>query len=348
MSDRKTLGERIRSARKSASMNMRTLAAKVGVSHNAIAKYERGEMTPSSGTLLKLGKALNVSVSWFFREQKVSIEKVAYRKKSGLGVKQSRSIEARVRDWIERYLAIEELTGDIALFDHSLLHNWSCRTEEEIEDAAFCLRKKWELGLGPIEHLASLLEAHGVKVAELDVPKGFDGLTAWVNGTFPVIVCTKDGPGDRQRLTLAHELGHVVLGTQDDKKAYRFAGAFLLPAGVVRRELGDQRVSLSPNELGLLKHKYGVSMAAWVHRARDLKIISERFYRRFFQVSKQHGWYKTEPGVPLVREQPERMKRLVMRALAEDCVTASRASELLGRPLRNVEEEDGLPAKVCR
>ena len=51
------IGERLLRARKAAGLSLRALAEQVGVSQTAINKYEKGELTPSSGQLLKLAKA---------------------------------------------------------------------------------------------------------------------------------------------------------------------------------------------------------------------------------------------------------------------------------------------------
>jgi Zn-dependent peptidase ImmA (M78 family) len=88
------------------------------------------------------------------------------------------------------------------------------------------------------------------------------------------------------------------------------------------------------NELYLLKQKYGLSMQAWIYRAKDLEIIpantAERLFRRFRAI----GWHRCEPGEAYPSERPLRMERLVYRALAEDMISHSRARELLGDPGR--------------
>lgn len=99
------------------------------------------------------------------------------------------------------------------------------------------------------------------------------------------IACTEDGRTyppwvavskalrsyDRQRFTLAHELGHLLLaerladGPLDEKACDRFAGAFLAPCGAVRQLLGPERHRLEWAELHMLKHEFGLSMAGWLN-----------------------------------------------------------------------------------
>jgi len=139
---------------------------------------------------------------------------------------------------------------------------------------------------------------------------------------------------DRKRFSLAHELGHLamecegVTEKEEEDLAHRFAGAFLVPHAVVIRELGDRRRSLSFHELALLKEKHGLSMQAWIHRARDLGVIDEGHYKSLFRQFSAKGWRKDEP-VRLVRsEKPTRLQLMTLRALAEGIVTPEKAEAL--------------------
>ena len=90
------------------------------------------------------------------------------------------------------------------------------------------LRQAWKLGLmNPIENLMALLEDQGVKVGLVDAPDDFDACVMWANESIPVMVVKRGLPGDRQRFSLAHELGHIALKNESEKAAYRFAAAFL-------------------------------------------------------------------------------------------------------------------------
>jgi hypothetical protein len=105
-------------------------------------------------------------------------------------------------------------------------------------------------------------------------------------------------------------------------------------AQMARFELGSSRTTLDMNELYLLKQKYGLSMQAWIFRARDLGIISENTAARLFKRFRANGWHRREPGEAFPSEKPLRMERLIYRALAEDLISRSRAQELLGEPLQ--------------
>ena len=85
--------------------------------------------------------------------------------------------------------------------------------------------------------------------------------------------------------------------------AHRFAAALLVPADAARQELGEKRRHLAFTELGVLKEKYGLSMQAWIRRAKDLEIISESVYKSLCIQFSSKGWRKREPvRVPRARD----------------------------------------------
>jgi Zn-dependent peptidase ImmA (M78 family) len=298
---------------------------------------------PSSGVLLHLSQALKVKVDFFFRPNTVSVQLKAYRKHAALGVKEQETIQMHIQDWVERYLEVENLfpeeqhAANLPLYIASSLDN--------IETIALELRNHWNLGYDPIENLTQLLEDRGIKVGIISGFEHFDACTFKADGD-PVIVTKGELSGDRQRFNLGHELGHLILDVQGalkpEQAANRFVGAFLVPAETARFELGTNRTDLNINELYMLKHKYGLSMQAWIYRAKDLSIISENTAARLFQQFRVNDWHRQEPGKPYSSETPTRMERLIYRALAEDLVSRSRAQELLNRPLQQGWEMEAL------
>ncbi|MFO7952723.1 MAG: XRE family transcriptional regulator [Bacillota bacterium] len=350
------IGEKIRLARRANGLSLRDLADLVGVSHTAIAKYEHGRDTPNSDLLLRIAKQLGVKIEYFFRNTTVNLSIPEYRKKNTLKRKQENAIMAKIEEWLERYLAVEELFPNQQVLNESVFPAHlkdTVQNPEESENIAEQLRDEWQLGLDPIENFSDLLEDRGIKVGLLDGSNGFDACTFTMGDGTPVIALSLDLPGDRQRFNLAHELGHFFVKAEDkkmkEKSAHRFAGAFLVPAQMARLELGKHRNSINLYELHLLKHKYGLSMQAWIYRAKDLGIISESSANGLFKLFRYKGWHKEEPGDTLPSEEPKRMERLVMRALAEDLISESRAAELLSLPLEDfwrkvTNEHDGLPA----
>ncbi len=345
------IGDRIKLARARKGYSLERLAHEIGVTKQGISKYELARSMPSSGVLVRLAHALGVKPEFFLRPDSVAINKVEFRKRSALKAKEKKALEAQLKEWIERYLEVERLLGLEQSARFKLPPQQKRRVSEpmDVEQAAVEMRRFWKLGLDPIESMTALLDEKGVKILSVEGYKAFDALTLYADSN-PVVAVKKDIPGDRQRFSLAHELGHLALAVSPDvdeeKAAHRFAAAFLVPEEVARRELGRSRRSrLDLAELHVLKHKYGLSMQAWVCRARDLGIITKAQAGRMFRVFRARAWHLCEPGSEVAAEEPsKRMELLVMRALAEDLITQSRAAELLGESVNDIRRKSGLAA----
>jgi Zn-dependent peptidase ImmA (M78 family)/DNA-binding XRE family transcriptional regulator len=356
-----TIGERIKQARRMRGLNQRELARSASVSAQAISKYERDLDTPSSGVLIRLSKALGVGVEFFVRPKRVVKITPNYRKHCALPHKAETAILARILDWLEKYLEIESIIStdeDEFKFKYPEGFPRKVSSMVEVEQAAVDLRKAWDLGIDSIENLTSLLEDKGIKVGVIDADNNFDACTfdAEDDGRLVIIVTRSNMPGDRQRFCLAHELGHLMLEPQNnldsEKAAHRFAGAFLVPEDVAQFELRTARRNLSDYELHMLKDKYGLSMQAWIYRAKDLGIIPEERAAALFKKFRAKGWHLKEPGEPYPPERPVRFERLVVGAIAEGIISEKRASELLGKPLEQflsetAQEHGGWRAAVC-
>ena len=336
------IGSRIERARHAAGLSQRALAEQVGLSAMAISKYERDEITPGSDVLLRLAKALAVRVEYFFRTESVELEGIEFRKRASLSKADERRIIADVQDRLERWVVLDEIFPPNEAMKFELPKGLPEQVDDfaAIEAVALAVRDAWDLGHNPIPDLVDTLEERGIRVIVTPYigKERFDGLAAEVNG-MPVIAIGKEWPGDRQRFTLAHELGHIILhgrlaeGLSEEKACDRFAGAFLVPGVMVLESLGAKRRWLEPRELMLLKQEYGLSMAGWSYRARDMGVLEKTTHGKFWGFMRKQGWDKTEPGPQYPAETSRLFEKRLYHALAEDWVGESRAAELLGIPL---------------
>lgn len=358
------IGERIKLARKRAGLSLRDLAEKMNgiVSAQAIGKYERGEMTPSSDVLIALSKSLDASIDYLLSSSSIKLGEIAFRK-SNIRSKERAQVESEVLSGVERYLQIEEVlsVGDsapattianleVAMSDVA----YGVRgVREQAEELANSLRKKWELGLDPIPNVAELLEEKGFKVILADLAEKVSGLSCWFSREnlpdVSAIVVNRRHSLERRRFTMLHELGHQLIEREgsDDKELERacdrFAGAFLVNAQHLRKEIGEFRSSFSYREIMDLKRNYGVSAWALIMRLEQVGLIEEEAKQYMFRTIAK-DWRKSEPE-PLeseeergLMENPNRFERLVFRALAEDMISPMKAAELLRRSIDDIEE----------
>jgi Zn-dependent peptidase ImmA (M78 family) len=101
--------------------------------------------------------------------------------------------------------------------------------------------------------------------------------------------------------------------------------------------VGQHRRSISAHELLALKVLFGVSAQAIAYRCKDLGIISQATFTQIFRLFSARNWRASEP-LSFPPERPARFERLCLRALAEGLISESKASELLQKPVRKVEE----------
>lgn len=351
-------GQRLRLARKKSGLSMRALADCVTpkITAQAISKYEAGKMMPSSAVLVGLGKALDVPLDFLMSDQVVSLDKINFRKHSGTSARDRAVAEALVTEKLENYLVVEDILDLGSQPDP--LESLRCDrvgSLEEVEAKAEEVRQAWGLGADPISSMTGLLEDKGVKVIEANLPKRFDGLACDVkcggrHADTQVVVISSHTNVERKRFNLAHELAHRVIretgnpAISIEKAVDRFAGAFLVPAGHLREEVGEYRRGVTYHEIIRLKHTYGVSAAAMLVRLGQTGILAQTVVDYAFR-SYARSWRTNEPK-PMGEDEgfaafetPGRFERLSWRALGEQLISPLRAAQLLDLSLDEVERE---------
>lgn len=344
--------ERFKSARLMKGFSLQNLADAIDnqLSRQALHRYEKGEVIPDAEKINLLSKALNVSPDYFFRTTKVELSEIEYRKLSNMPQKEASVIKEKTKEYLSRYLELEEILGLPNEFENHLKDFEIVTSLDQVNKAAKFLREKWNLGNGAIFNVVEILEDKNIKVVKLNVDEDFDGLQTFVNETIPVVAYNikKANKPDRIRLTLLHELAHLLLNfgdislKQKETLCFQFAGAMLLPEETIKAELGEHRNKLSTLELGNIKKQYGISMQAIVMRAKDCGIINDHYTRQFFFFIKQMNWKIDEPFEYQGVEESNRFEQLLFRALIEDQISTSKAASLSNKSLTEFKKEHQL------
>lgn len=340
---------KLRLGRKAAGLSQEALADAVGVSKQMISKYEAGKSAPDSAGILALGTAINRPIDYFFRAPQLDLSQVSFRKRERLSGKRLSHVKAEVADRVEAALVLEELLGVGASIEKPEL-NLGQLTEPNdlIDQAAVRLREVWKIGIDPISSMRELLRVHGVRVIELDLDGDFDGLSTIVNENIGIVVINRHGEEDaiRQRFTLAHELGHLILpipaGVEEkveEKICHRFASAFLFPPDALKEALGRNRNGVSMTELKAIRCQWGISGAAVVYRAREAGVLPARYAQAFWQLRRNNEDILYERGwgdFPSERCGYDYVRVLAARALQQDAVSFSMAAGLLNVSISEV------------
>jgi len=339
---------RIKQLRLAKGMSLEELAARMGgiVTKQAISKYENDVAKPVHKVAAKLAAVLQVQPLELWRQPSVEVRFVAYRKRASLPKTEQASLQAFVSHKLEQRCRLQDACCPVPF--EVPLEEFPASEGKCAESAAEELRGKWRLGVDPIADMTAILEDHKVHVIEIKAVEQFDGISAVAfdsaNKPQAAAVVSRVGvPGDRQRLNLAHELGHLVLKpaplADQEKLAFRFGAAFLAPAASFKREVGERRTSISVDELLILKKRFKMSIQAILRRFLDLEIISPTYYKEWCIAINRMGWRKKEP-LEIKPEKPEWLKQTVGRCLAEGFLTLQQAQDMTGEKIEFKESPD--------
>lgn len=333
-------GSRLKLARKMAGFSLQELADALEnkVSKQALNKYEMGQMNPSGDILVAISSTLKVKPDYFFKKQQVELGEILFRKKASLSKKSEDSIVEKVRDYVERYLDIEDILGAATPFKNPL-RTFKINQKHDVEIAANQLRKDWNLGTDPIANIIEMLELKGIKILLIDDVDDIDGLAVFTSTGIPVVVVnTRNKSIERIRFTIIHELAHLLLKLEKnilenqkevEKFCHFFSSCFLIPSEMLLKQIGSgKRSYIRIEELIAIKEYFGISIRAIVHRLKELEVITDSYYQRWvIYMSKTYG-AKGEPGVYKGEEKSRNFDQLVNRALAEELISLSKAAVL--------------------
>lgn len=310
------VGERVRQAREIRRITQVELARAIGVNQSAISHIENGSTEEPSNVVLE-NIVLRTSFPVSFFKQRVEANFVPG---GSLLLRARRSLTLRERNVAYQWArvifeALQKLEKHIQTIPVNL--------PPVQEDPTLAARNtRVVFGIPPdvpIGNLIDKLERNGIIV--LALPLGIEKLDAFCawggdGGERPVIIVSSGKPTDRLRLSVSHELGHLLLhkGTKGvsphagDDEAFAFAAEFLLPEETMRKEIVPP---VSLYSLAKLKPKWKVSIQALIRRARDLKIITQRQYSYLMTQMSARGWRKTEPSnLDIPEEKPRAFSQI--------------------------------------
>lgn len=301
-------GKRLKEARLFNHLTMSALADQIGVSKQAISKYEHNKIEISSAVFQKIVQVLNFPLYFFTDFEKVPYQDDGTFYRSRLTATQSekqpsktyKKAAAYLRDYFENYIDFPELDTKLEL-------------EESPENAANELRRIWNLDDQPISDIVDLMERHGLIIVNVDFNSNkIDARSGYVEigekQYYIVLVNGKKQNFFRDQFTLAHELGHYAMHAklyhpQEDlmgqdyrnieNEANQFASAFLMPKDSFKSDLTKNRF-INIDTFINLKSKWNVSIAAMVHRAHDLKLIDDKEYIKLQKQISYRGWRTKE------------------------------------------------------
>jgi Zn-dependent peptidase ImmA (M78 family)/transcriptional regulator with XRE-family HTH domain len=303
----------------------------------AVSQFEKADARPSAATVARLAEALSFPAGFFAVASSPSSRPEADPDMlDGYGHFRSlRSVTAGQR---RQALSAAQLVRDLAdaLSRYVRLPQpavpWLPAGAGDLmiaEERAAMIRRAWGVPPGPVADVIQLAERHGVVAARHQIETPAVSAYSVPFPERPVVVLTRDRvKRDRDRFSVSHEIGHLVMHEADsslapkvtEAQANRFASAFLLPAEEIRDQLpaGPDWVRLLT-----LKQRWQVSLGALLRRASDLAVMSDAAYAQAMRTAGARGWRTDEPGDLGAPESP-RMLSLAIQSAGAD--TASLAA----------------------
>ena len=296
-------------AREARCLTQMELVAKSGIAQATLSRYEHDIIAPTPEHLECLVKILDFPASFFEQSNgDVVSGLVFHRKKAALAVKSQRLLiaESKLRLAGIKKLSKEiDYTLDIPPVDFE-------RIGEDPNSMARLVRQYWKVPRGPIKNIVALVESKGISILRFDFGSSLlDGFT--FNDDFYCIVINSRMPMDRQRFTIAHELGHLLMHEyfydEAEDQANRFAAEFLMPADDIEDDL-RYGAKFSLAKLAALKEVWRVSMGALLFRAKALDIIPASTHLWLTKEMSSRGYRRSEP-YPLTDEKPVLLNKIV-------------------------------------
>lgn len=330
------IGNNLKRIRLLKNLSLKEAGDLLNMSATAVSKYEKGEIIPDSKKLILFANAYKVKAIDLLKiYNKPQMKFTSFRKKKRLKGQNLELLEELIQNEVSKYLEVLDLNN--INNTSKIIKTYSCNNLKDVENAAIKFRDFIEISnKQPLTDLINILENLGIVIIQIknvyNKFNDFDGLSEIVNN-IPIIVLLDDiKDGARQRFTILHELGHLVLDItnedlDEENACNRFASALLMPKKAIINEFGSSRNYINFYELTAFKNEYKVSYQAIIYRLKDLNIISEYLYKKLSIIINQRIG-KTDPN-PIKPEKSYLFMKLVYKLEANEIISISKACDLL-------------------
>lgn len=360
------LGERLARQRRQARLTQADVAQRLGVARTTVVSIEKGERRPSDDEVVRLAAILGVALHDLLRERVVAAE-ASPRFRVGDATRRDwpeiDTAVARLRRFGSLYAELEQL-HEIVRVPAALEAIHTYRTpavrgpDARVlgEDAARTVRSVLGLGDEPLRDLEQRFEAEaGLRVFFLDgMPSKLSAIFVWGEDVGACVGVNARHPRERQRWSLAHELGHFLRDreagdvldrdegfTSTDPSevfAQTLAAALLMPAGGLAKRFSERcRTNggrFSAFDLLDLARTYEVSFAAMALRLEELRLLPSGTYDRLVESRLRPRELARLAGLPpleapAIPSLPRRYSELALWAYDSELISEGRLAEFL-------------------
>lgn len=306
-------------ARETRGFTQQELAEKINILQSRLSKIENGHQSADSDFLKLISNTLSYPENFFCQEMEIYPPNLHYRKRT--------DIPAKILSYVEGIMNIYRVniqtllkSIDIPFTKLPLLEG---KTNRSPREAARALRQFWQLSRGPIDNLIKIIEDHGIIVISMDFGTDkIDGRSmVTTTGKF-IIFINKNLSGDRQRLTLAHELAHIILhlyspevfDIDTEAEAKVFASEFLMPESEIKQQLLGNKLTMQ--KLADLKRYWKTSMQAILYWAEILKMVTPNQSKYLWSQFNALKIKINEP-IPIPAEKPTLLNEIIISFISD-------------------------------
>ncbi len=319
-------------AREARNLTQLELGVRINLHKGNVSRLESGDARVSDQILSALSEALSYPPQFFQQSGSIMPTNLAYRMRQKVPQRLITPIEARINiqkrhiQFLTR--ALEKSLPKLPLYQAGEKNN--------PVRIAQLVRKQWKIDEPVINDLTRIMEANGIAINHFDFgTERVDSRTMLTDDKYPIIFLNKSLLGDRQRFSLAFELGHLIMHTYSiaasdtdiNHEANQFAAELLMPAKEIKKDF-DRDITLPV--LAELKRKWKVSMIALLYRADDLGYFTANQKRYLLQQFNQLKIRRREPqelDVPI--EQPQLIRNWITEYKKKNKLGVSEMAALL-------------------
>lgn len=295
----RNLARRLGEARKEVGFSVRTaskaLPNRLSVSHTTIASYEKGTTSPPIDVLAALADIYKRPLNWFLDKREL-LSQIEYRNiQPRARLSDKRQFAAQASKWAEAYIGLAQR---IKIERQKLNLGADLLTKEPAELSQYVRQVLLNIDDDqPVANTVSVLESFSAWAIELTPRFRLDSAVAIHNGD-PFVIFNPRVANERARLNTAFELAALIYRDQsmasEQFKQFTlgFSSSFLIPDSQLQLAFKGK----SFLQLIQYKERFGVSLAAMIHRAEELNFINTTASRWLWSQMVKKGWKIKEPG----------------------------------------------------